>query len=83
MIPGAGTGHEQDAAFPLQVLGMRDGILAFRSDRRRFGHQALLNSDDRHGLELQALNRVHDADPDGLRAAAAARRDRHDAVRFQ
>ena len=35
MVPGPGAGHEQDAAFPLQVLGVRDGVLAFRGDRRR------------------------------------------------
>ena len=72
VVPGAGTGHEQDAAFPLQVLGMRDGVLAFRGDRRRFRNQALLYADHRDGLELQALHRVHGAGPDGLRAASAA-----------
>ena len=50
------------------------GVLVFRGDRRWFGNQALLNADDRDGLELQALHRVHGADPDGLRAAAAAQR---------
>ena len=34
MVPGPGAGHEQDAALPLQVLGVGDGVLAFRGDRR-------------------------------------------------
>ena len=76
MVPGPGAGHEQDATFPLQVLGMRDGVLAFRGDRRRVRNQALLDADDRDGLEFQALHRVHGSGPNGLRAAAAVQRDR-------
>ena len=83
MVPRAGAGHEQDAAFPLQVLGVRDRIFAFRGDRRWFGNQTVLDADDRDGLELQALHRVHGSGPDRLRAAAAAQRDRHDAVSLQ
>jgi len=61
VVPGPGAGHEQDAAFPLQVLGMRDGVLAGRGDRRWIWDQSLFNADDRDGLELQALHRVHGA----------------------
>ena len=83
MVPGSGTGREQDAAFPLQVLGMGDRVFAFRGDRRWFRNQALFHADDRDGLELQAFHRVHGADPDGLRVAPAPQGDRHDAVGFQ
>ena len=69
MVPGPGTGNEQHAAFPLQVLGMGDGVLALRGDRGWFWNQALLDADDRDGLELQALHSVHGACLDSLRAA--------------
>ena len=83
VVPGPGAGHEQDAAFPLQVLGVRGGVLGFRGDRRGRGNQALLDADDRDGLELQALHRVHRARPDGLGVPPAAQRDRRDAVGLQ
>ena len=71
MVACPGTGHEQDTAFPAQVLRVSDGVFAFRGDRRWFGNQALLHADDRDGLELQALHRVHGTGPDTLRTAAA------------
>ena len=83
VIPGAGAGHEQDAAFPLQVLGMRDGVFAFWGDRRWIRNQALFNADNSDGLEFQAFHRVHGVGAHGARPAAAAQRDRHDAVGFQ
>ena len=83
MVSGPGAGHEQDAAFPLHVLGMGDGVLGCRGDRGWFGNQALLDADDRDRLELQALHRVHGAGPDGLRAARAVQRGRRDAVGSQ
>ena len=55
----------------------------FRGDRRGRGNQALLDADDRDGLELQALHRVHGAGPDGLGVRPAAQRDRRDAVGLQ
>ena len=33
VVAGAGAGHEQDAALPLQILGVGDGVLARRGDR--------------------------------------------------
>ena len=72
MVPGPGAGHEQDAAFPLQVLSVGDGIFAFRGNRRWFGDQALLDTDDRDGLELQPLHHVHRPGSDTPRTAAAA-----------
>ena len=58
---------------------MGGGVLGRRGDRGWFGDQAALDADDRDGLELQALHRVHRAGPDGLSAAPAVQRDRHDA----
>ena len=83
MVPGPGAGHEQDAAFPLQILGVHGGVLVFGGDRRGRGHQALLDADDRDRLELQALHRVHGSGPDGLGVRPAAQRDRRDAVGLQ
>ena len=83
MVPGPGAGHEQDAAFALQVLGMGGGVLGFRGDRRWFGNQALLDADDRDGLELQALHGVHGSGPNGLGTTPAVQRDRRDAGRLQ
>ena len=34
VIPGPGAGDEQDAAFPLQVLGVRKDVLACWGERR-------------------------------------------------
>ena len=52
MVPGPGTGREQEAALPLQVLGVGDRVFAFPGDRRWFRNPALLHADDRDGLEL-------------------------------
>ena len=83
VIPGPGAGDEQDAAFPLQVLGVREGVLGLRGDGARFRDQALLHADDGDGLELQALHGVHRAGPDGRDMAPAAQRGGGDAGGLQ
>jgi hypothetical protein len=50
---------------------------------RGLGNQAALYSDDRDGLELKPLHRVHGSGPHRLRVVAFAQRDRRDAVGLQ
>ena len=83
MVTCPGTGHEQHAALPLEVLDVRQRILILRGEGRRIRDHALLDADHRDGLELQALHGVHGAGPDPSRPASAADRRRVDAIRFQ
>src|SRR6185437_5306604 len=52
VVAGPGARHEQHAALPLEVLGVRGGILGDRGERRRGGDRAVLDADDRDRLEL-------------------------------
>ena len=59
LLPGTGTGHEEQAAFALQILLMRERILLSRCDDRCRWHEMLVHADDGDTPELHAFHAVH------------------------
>ena len=83
MVAGAGAGDEQDAALPLQILGVRDRILIRRGDCRFCRNQPLLHTNHGYSLKLQSFHAVHSAGPDCLLAAWTRQGSGGEAGRFE
>jgi hypothetical protein len=58
------AGHEQHAPFPQQILLVHDLIGVGWRHGGGGGNLAVLDADDRDGLEFEALHAVHGPHPD-------------------